>query len=317
MITSGNPRRAALLGWNLLALAIVGSAIATFRSVAYARHPDVLAWAFTFDLTLTIPLLYYALVIRGGFARAITIVPVFVICVAVAKLAVPHDQQQFLHQLRYLTAPLDVITMWLVARRLARGRGTGNGVVDRIMATELAVLRYGIFSWRKEAPAGFTVHKRNDWATIVAGFIVAIAAESLGIHLLLLHWSTRVAWIVTALDLYGILWLLGDYHALRLRPTTIEDGVLHLRYGLRWSAEIPLVNIDSLEPVAGSEWKRKGVLNVAMLDEPKLLIRLRKPVVAYGLAGLTKTIDTIAILADEAERFEAALRLAGCPAARS
>ena len=90
---------------------------------------------------------------------------------------------------------------------------------------------------------------------------------------------------MTALDVYGILWLLGDYHALRLRPTTIEDGVLHLRYGLRWNVDVPLSNIAELK--SGT---RKGALKVAR-----------------GLIGITRTIDAIAILPDEPERFEAAL----------
>jgi hypothetical protein len=150
------------------------------------------------------------------------------------------------------------------------------------------------------------VHKLNDWATVVACFIVAIVAESIGVHLLVQHWSPTVAWIITALDLYGILWLLGDYHALRLLPTTIEDGVLHLRYGLRWTADIPVANIAAVKP-APVDWKRKGVMKVAMLDEPRLLIELREPVTVYGLAGLKRTVNAIAILPDDPEGFEAAL----------
>lgn len=291
-----------------VSLAIAVLAIATFRSAVYARNPDVLSWAFTFDLTLTIPLLYYAFVVRSGHARAVTIAPVFVVCVAVAMRIVPHDQQQFLHQLRYLTAPLDLVTMWLVARRLARGKGTGNGIIDRVVVSEVAILRYGLLSWRTEEPPGFTVHKRNDWATVVACIVVMIVAESIGVHLLIQHWSVRAAWFITALDAYGILWVFGDYHALRLRPITIEDGVLHVRYGLRWSVDVPIANIAEIKAAASGRTAR--VLRVAMIDEPRLLIELREPVVAHGLMGLEKTIDAIALLPDEPERFETALRLA-------
>jgi hypothetical protein len=47
-----------------------------------------------------------------------------------------------------------------------------------------------------------------------------------------------------------------------------------------------------------ADWKRRGVLKMAMLDEPRYLIRLREPVVAHGLAGLKKTIDAIAVRPD-------------------
>jgi hypothetical protein len=286
----------------LASFTIVVMAAITFRSAAYARNADILAWAFTFDLTLTIPLMYYAFVVRPEIARPITMIPVFVICVAIARVMVPHEQQQFLHDMRFLTVPLDLITMFLVARRLARTGKTGNGIVDRIVGSEVAILRYGLFAWRQPDAPGFTVHKRNDWGTIVICFVVAILAESLGVHLLVQHWSVKAAWIVTALDLYGILWLIGDYHALRLHVTTIEDGVLHLRYGMRWNADIPLANIAAIRP-APADWKRKGVLKVAMLDEPALLIELREPVTANGLMGITRRIEAIAILPDDPEEF--------------
>ena len=60
----------------------------------------------------------------------------------------------------------------------------------------------------------------------------------------------KAAWIVTVLDLYGVLWLVGDYHALRLRPTRIDDDTLVLSYGLRWRASIPLDAIGSVETIS-------------------------------------------------------------------
>jgi len=294
----------------LVSMTIAVAAVIVFRSAAYARHPELLAWAFTFDLTLTIPLLYTLFIVRGGRARAITIAPVFVVCVAAAARIVPADQQHFLHELRWIAAPLDVVSVWLVARRLARGSGTGVAIIDRVMASEIAILRYGLCSWRTKAPDGYTVHKESGWGAVVGCLLLVIAAESLGMHVLVQHWSVRAAWIVTAIDAYGALWLLGDYHALRLRPTTIEEGVLHLRYGLRWSADVPLANIAALEPVR-SEWKRDGVLKIAMFDEPKLRIALHAPVRAIGFGGLwTREIDAIAIRPDHAEAFEAELRRA-------
>ena len=290
-------------------VAIVVAAIAVFRSAAYLQHPDVLAWAFTFDLTLTIPLMYYAFVVRPEIARPITMIPVFVICVAIARVLVPRDQQQFLRDLRFLTVPLEIVTLYLVVS------GRRKGVIERVARSELQILRYGLFAWRTPDAPGFTVHKRNGWGTIVIGFIVAIVAESLAVHLLVQHWSVTAAWIVTGLDLYGILWLVGDYHALRLRVTTIEDGMLHLRYGMRWTADIPLANIAAVRP-APADWKRKGVLKIAMLDEPTLLVELHEPVMIEGLMGLRRTIDAIAILPDD-DSMAAALTPAACPASTS
>jgi len=299
--TSGRRAIFALAAATILALAI-----AVVHSRIAARNPEVLGWALTFDLTLTIPLLYYAIVVRGGHARPVTLVPVFVICVGVAAHVVPSGQQQFLHQLRWVAAPLDVLTLWLLGRRLVRGT-SGSTALDRLIASEITVLSYALTSWRKRPEPGFTVHQRSAWGSVVAAIIIVIAAESIGMHLLVQMWSVRAAWIVTALDLYGILWLLGDYQALRLRPTTIDSGSLHIRYGIRWSADVALDNIASVEPVRG-EWKRPGALKIAILDDPALLIRLREPVTATGLGGLlTRQVDTIAILPDDIDGFKSAL----------
>ena len=161
------------------------------------------------------------------------------------------------------------------------------------------------------ADAGFTFHTRSGWGAIVAGIIIAIVGEAIGVHFLIQQWSVIAAWIFTALDVYGIVWLIRDYRALERNRTTIDSDGLHIRYGNRWKADVPLSDIASIEPITG-EWKRRpGALKIAMLDDPRLLIRLRNPVTASGLGRMIqRQIDAIAILPDDAEGFEAAVRRA-------
>jgi hypothetical protein len=310
------------------ALAYVAIAVLLVRSQVYASHPDVLAWGLTFDLTISIPLIYWFAFVRTGVARPMTLIPLFVVAVAMASRIVPHGQHRFVEQLGYVAAPLDLVTLWMIARGLIRLRGDaasdgdvpariegitreilGNGKAAAFVALEVSSFYYGLFCWKKPAAPGFSVYRRSGWDTVLVCILVLIGAESIGVHLLIQTWSVRAAWIVTLLDLYGAIWLIGDYHALRLRPITIDETTLHVRFGFRWSVSIPLQTIAAIEPVrTESEWKRKGVLKVAMLDEPRLLIRLSSPATAIGLAGIRKTIDTVAILPDDLEEFEGALR---------
>jgi hypothetical protein len=315
------------------ALAIVAAMVV--RTQAFAAHPDILAWAFTCDLTISLPLLWWLFAVRPGRAGAVTLIPLFLIGVAVAARIVPAPQHAFVDQLRFIAAPLDLVTIALVARRVARIRRLdsggdsverieractelfGNGRAARIVAFEIAVIVYAFVGWRKPAPRGFTIHQRSGWGTIVGVFVFLIAIESVCAHLVVQIWSVKAAWIVTALDVYGVFWLLGDYQALRLRPTRIEGDTLQLSYGLRWRAAIPLNAIASVETVRGeSDWKRKDVLKMAMLDDPRLIVRFKTPQTAHGLAGLTRTIEAVAILADDDDGFAAAMR-AACPAATS
>jgi hypothetical protein len=318
------------------ALTVATICVAILHSPAFRINPDVAAWGVTFDLTITIPLLYYIFLVRPRHVAPLTIIPVFVICMALAARVIPTPHQFFLHDLRFLGAPLEVVVIALVVRRAAALRRAGLQSDDaltrfRIVATELtgnarigdavgfevATFWYAFFGWRKEEPrGGFTFHRRSEWPTILACIIVLLVAESIALHLFVMRWSMTAAWVVTFFDVYGIVWLSGDYQALRLRRTTIENDALVLRYGIRWDVTVDFANIASIETVnSESQWKRKGVLKVAILDEPRLLVTLREPMVAHGLAGITKTISAIALLPDDPESFEAAFEAALRPAA--
>ncbi len=245
------------------ALVYALAAAMLFRSQLYAHNPDILAWGITFDLTLTIPAAWYLFVVRPGHARPLSLIPLFVICTVVASRLVPHAQHGFIDQLRFVAAPLDLITLWLVVRRLARGRSIeevlGNSPAAKIVALEVTTLYYATCCWRKRRADGFTFHERSGWGSIVACFLVVLAAESIGMHLFVAHFSAKVAWIVTTLDVYGMLWIIGDYHALRLLTTTVDRDAIHFRLGLRWSATIERANIASIDAPRGeSDWKRKG-----------------------------------------------------------
>ena len=315
-------RRPAAL-FSLSAVVIAATCVAILRSRAFAAHPDELAWAVTFDLTITIPLLYYLVVIRSRAARPVTIAPVFAVCATIAAIVLPRGYQQTLHDLRFVIAPLEVFTIVMLVRRLAaiRQREPASDLYTRIdaaarqvlgdtpvagfVASEVAIAWYAFFGWNRkpDVPSGarsFTVHERSGWGSIVACIIVLIVAESIGLHLLVQLWSRRTAWIVTSIDLYSVLWLLGDYNALRLRPSLIDGDLLRIRYGLRWSATVRRDQVDSIRAARGqSDWKRRDLLKVAMIDDPRSIITLREPIVVHGLAGFRKTVKAIAISPDD------------------
>jgi hypothetical protein len=325
-MTRTSPFRSPATLFTLAAATTAAICFAILRTPSFAAHPDVAAWGVTFDLTLSIPLLYYLFVVRSGHAKPFTIAPLFIVCVAVAARVIPPSQHAFVNQLRWITAPLELVTIALIVRRatrmrsreriatddpLTRIRDAANSLLGRprlasFIAFEVTTMYYAIFCWRKKDAEGFTFHRRAGWSSIVICILVLIAAESIGMHFLLGIWSVKAAWIMTALDVWGALWIIGDYHALRLRTTTVDSAALHLRIGLRWSATIAREQIASIDNVQSErEWKRRGVLKAAILEEPRYLVRLTEPIVVEGLAGITKRIDAIAMLPDDDALIEA------------
>jgi hypothetical protein len=285
----------------LSALLLIGACLAVVRSQAFAENPDVAAWGVTFDLTITLPLLYWFFVVRRGKASALTIVPVFLAGILLSSLLLPAAQQQFLRQLKWTVVPL--VEVLVVVALVRHGR---NSCVAEAVLSELTMLRYALFGWRKKPEEGVTFHERNGWGTIVVCILVLLAAEGIGMHLLLRRWSVPGAWVWTGLEIWGALWLIGDYHGLRVHRSTIDAGALRIRFGLRWNVDVPRELVASVSAIGSeSEWKRKDVMKIAVLEDPRWLVTLREPVVVRGMMGLRRTVTALALLPDDEEWLSA------------
>ncbi len=134
--------------------------------------------------------------------------------------------------------------------------------------------------------------------------------EVIALHVLVWMWNPGLAWVVTALSLYGMLWLLGDWRAVCLRPILVEKDALIVRIGLRWTVQVPLAALASVRPVEAQPPSRKtpGYLKALLLGTPPYLIALNHPIVAHGLYGRRKTITMIGLAVDDTVSFEAALK---------
>jgi hypothetical protein len=285
----------------LSALFLIGACIAVVRSQAFAQNPDVAAWGVTFDLTISLPLLYWFLVVRRGKATALTIVPVFLAGILLSSLLVPAAQQQFVRQLKWTVVPL--LEVLVVVALVRHGR---NSRAAEAVLSEVTMLRYALFGWRKKPEKGVTFHERNGWGTIVVCILVLLAAEGVAMHLLLRRWSVLGAWVWTGMELWGALWLIGDYQGLRVHRSTIDESTLCIRFGLRWRVDVPRDLIASVTPIqAEGEWKRKDVMKIAVLEDPRWLVTLREPVVVRGMMGLRRTVNALALLPDDEEWLSA------------
>lgn len=307
--------------------AIAALCAAIVRTPLFARAPEMAAYGVTFDLCLTIPALYYVLVVRRG-AHPATLIPVFGGGMLLARFLVPRGHQEFLHSLASLGSLLELVLFGLVFARVRRISRTlrasaaadtlekiriacegifGAGRLSSFLSAEIAILWFALFSWRRRAEDGMTFYRASGWGAVLAGFFVLIAGEGLGAHLLLARWSVRAAWTFTALDVYTVLWLLGDFQALRLRPAAFDGRTLRLRFGMRWSADVDAGNVLSVSRLApGTFAKRRDTLRFAILEEPRYEIAFREPVVFRGIAGLERRVRAVALLPDDSAAFESA-----------
>ncbi|MEM6723610.1 MAG: hypothetical protein AAF598_06200, partial [Bacteroidota bacterium] len=171
----------------------------------------------------------------------------------------------------------------------------------KLVTQEIATFYYAFLSWKKpmELPEGvpyFTSYKRTGyWSVLIAIAFVALV-ELFAMHLLIQQWSETAAWIVSILSVYGYIFLLGDAAALIKRPSFLTASALHFRLGFRWKAIIPLDQIQAVLPIKRLD--KTTMLDLSLLNSPKYLIQLRKPITVVGIFGIKRTHDQLAIDAD-------------------
>jgi hypothetical protein len=313
-----------------LALLAIESWIAT--SAHLAQNPDVLALAVTVDLTIGIPALYYLLVVRLKRVPLITVAPVFLLSLLAARFILPPSNHFYLNQVEGVVPLVELAALLYLASRVrtiaryypqarretpyfldaletSMRRALGDFPAVPIAAAELSMLYYGTVGWFKEyRGAGteenaYSYHRKSGYGIILAVIAFTLVLETLAVHLLVQHWSDALAWVLTVLSLYSLLWLLADYHAIRLQPIILTRDVLHLRAGLRWRAAIPLSIVAEVRPVTPADLKGDDYLNLAIFGEPRLLLGLSEPVTVTGPLGIQKRASRLGITVDDEKRF--------------
>lgn len=315
------------------AFAISLASLAIIRSQAFARAPAV-AWGVTGDLTLTIPLLWLWLGVRRARLPAITVLPVFLLSLALAARVLPPTHHAGLRAVELLAVPAELVVIATLARRARRLRRTyrvahaedlsfpdafkraaidafGDFAATRAMALEISMLYCAFLTWRKEAraPAGsqmFSYHRACGWGAILWAFSMVIAVEALALHFLVQRWSPTAAWILTGTSIYTLVWLVGDYRAIVIWPILLKNGVLEARVGLRWHMQIPLSAIRSVGEFPRGE-RRAETLRAVIFGEPQLLLELDHPLEAEGPFGIRRRTARVGLSVDEPERFVRAL----------
>jgi hypothetical protein len=308
----------------LMAIWVVSSLIA--RSSLYVSAPDLIGPAIATDLIVTALIVHWLVGLRLGRLPQWTIGVVVLIGVALTAVLIP-DQTGLvmllagLAEIVVLAVAITRLRKLLGAAREARACGMDRadafetGLAAALEAPRLAsairleaeVVWLALSGWFRrprlpDATAAFTHHVESGWMYL-AGVLLALSiVEGAGLHLILeATGHPTIAWIVTAVHLYAIVWLLGDAHGLRLHPTRVDDAHLHLRLGLRWRADIHRLRILRVQRFSGDPDDRH--LSLVVAGDPNVLVQLDGPVEVRGLFGLRRRADTLLLQVDDPGGF--------------
>jgi len=307
--------------WKIFIAAAVAINVLAFLLVRAIPRAPVQGGA-AFDVALTVPLLYFLLIVRAGLQPAASVAPLLLLGMLRASYLVPSAALVR----PALAASVELAVAALLVHRLRRGLNTANAQEDvperlaaaareivparriaAVLASELAGFFYAL-SWRRKAhvPAGaraFSIHRESGIAALFGVLAGASLVEAALVHLVIARWSVAAAWLLTALSVYGALWLTAIARSFVLRPVLMEDQFLVVRTGILWSARIPRGTIV----VAGSGVAPGKKPLTYPLCAPNVTLHLSQPVAAHGLYGMRREVCTVALQLDDRDAFLRAL----------
>lgn len=319
-----------LVGLGLLYLLGV-AAVCTAPS--HAAREALAGYAFPIDCMLILPALFYFAVVRRHGLSPLLVLPAMWIggalaayfaqggemkvvaglgtCALVVEVAIAvRETVRFATLFRAERAASEDVRDWFFAPFLQMIRSARAAA---LATNEIAMIYYALFSWRRSAQEmpgeAFSYHKNSGYSAFMAGMMLVVPVEVIVMHLLVSQWSEAAAWILTSLSLYAVLWLIGDCRASVLCPIIIGEQVLEIRSGLRFSADVPLAAIASLDRKPPHDDKRR-IVDLGMMGCERIWLVFAAPLEVATALGGVKEVDAIGISVDDRMRFERVLEAA-------
>jgi len=158
----------------------------------------------------------------------------------------------------------------------------------------------------------FTYRSARSGA-LLAGFGLAIAIETLVLHLWLVARHPIVAWTLTAGSVAALAWLVADYRSLGRGVVRLSDDLLDIRVGLRFAASVPTSAVATATrptwrdlPTPGTP-ATVGYVNLMKPATPNVLLTLAVPATVRLPGGLRRSARRLGLRLDSPDDFLAAL----------
>lgn len=314
-----------------LASSIVVMVAYLVNSTSYLQN-ELMTFAVTADLALTIPVIYYFLVVRTQKISWFSTLVVYLTTVTIATFILPKESQTYLRWFEmsliltegFLIAILIINIRKIIKQYRIEKERTGDFMVNLDntltvvlkkslppVVTEIAMLRYCFLFWKIPVEAlshqkAFSVHKKGGTVAMYCAFMMAIAAEATGVHFLLVGWNETVAIILLILSIYSLFFVIGLASAITKRPILVDGNTIIIRKGFMWKATINKSDIEHFEFIKRIDEKDKTIENLAaiLLTSPNILLYLKQPVRIYGVYGIKKMTSKLAIHVDDKEGFK-------------
>ncbi|WP_408023314.1 hypothetical protein [Tenacibaculum sediminilitoris] len=300
------------------------------KSSFFTTNPNTLSIGITFDLLLTVPIIYFMLIRKTNIPKT-SVVPFLIIVMIICSIILPVQNQYYLNlfktwifpivELSIVSYVIYNLTKAIKLYRLNKGenvdffttlKNTCYEILPKNLVipvvTEIAVFYYGFIYWKKRKinENEFSYHKDSGTISLLIAIIFIVAIETVVLHILLQKWNVTVAWILTFLSIYSGIQLLGFLKSMSKRPIFIKDDKLYLRYGIMNETTIDLKSIDSIE-ISSKDLERntetRKLSFLGELESHNIIIRLKQVNELTGLYGIKHKYKNLALHIDKKNEF--------------
>lgn len=183
----------------------------------------------------------------------------------------------------------------------------------RIVASEILMMYYAFFSWRKKVPSHdgvVTMHHNTSAIAMHIMLIHAVAIETIGLHWWLHSKFPILSFILLVLNVYSIILVLAEIQVTRLHPVEVKNGSMHMAQGLGQRLILPLSNIERIEWVEKKPNKGTMIFMQKDFEEilPQVILFLKEPVEATLFMGRKEEVSKVALRVDDPEKLKGLMK---------
>ncbi len=316
-------------------LLILCFSIALALSSYATMHPELYI-GITYDLILTVPVLFY-LISKGKMPKLI--VGLFIsIGMVTAYFIIPESEKFHFNLLRYVLLPVIELTIigsiiyvtyttingidketndrvdYLTAFQDSGVKAFKNKLFGKLFGSELAMIHYAFFNWKSKPilESEFSYHKKNDTISLLSGILMVILIETIGVHFLLAKWNIIIAWVMTILSLYTFIMLFAHLKAVIRRPHKLHLDSLELKLGLFGTTNILFEKIEKIEftNTISDDAKKSACQFTALGDMESFntVIKLKDQIECEFIYGIKRKYKTLLVSVDDKEHFKKKLK---------
>lgn len=289
------------------------------------------------DFLITIPLTYFLLIRRKEISKK-TVFSVFMVGVLVASFILPKENQRLLTAIKTFLIPLIeigvlvfvVIKGKLVYKKIKESINYSldffdiinqvckeilPGKLASILASEIAVMYYGLFHWKtkKIRENEFSYHKDGAAISVILGFLLVVIIEMFVTHAMMKKGNVNGSFILGILSGYTALQIIAILRSLAKRPIVIdkENRTLYLKFGILANAIISMDQIDDIEIHTKEIPENTSIKYFSPIGKAgghNVIVHFKEEVRFNGFYGFEKKAKSLALQIDKKEKFVFALK---------